>query len=79
VIELPTTRNHLPELLRRLDEGWSIEEPLLHRSVVHGWDGRRSVFEVVICRDVERRALALVDDPDVEQFLTQRCFAILEV
>ena len=79
MLELQTTHNHLPELLRRLAEGWHIEEPLLHRSVLHGWDGRRSIFEVVICRETERRALALSDDPEVEQFLAGRCLSIFEV
>ena len=79
MFELQTTRHHLPELQRRLDEGWHIEEPLLHRSVLHGLHGRRSVFEVVICRNGERRAIALSDEPEVEHFLAQQKFAILEV
>lgn len=79
MFELQTTRHHLPELQRRLAEGWYIEEPLLHRSVLHGPDGRRSVFEVVIRKNGERRAIALSDEPEIECFLTQRKFAILEV
>lgn len=51
--ERQTTRHHLPELQRRLEEGWHVEEPLLRRSVLHGVDGRRSVFEVVIRKNGE--------------------------
>lgn len=78
MLELQTTHHHLPELQRRLAEGWDVEEPLLHRSVPHGPDGH-SVFEVVIRKDGERRAIALSDEPEIECFLTQRKFAILEV
>jgi hypothetical protein len=79
MIELQTTRHHLPELQRRLADGWYIEEPLLRRSVLHGLDGRRSIFEVVIRKNGERRAIALSDEPEIERFLAQRGLAILEV
>lgn len=73
------TQNHLPELRRRLEAGWHVEEPLLQRSVLHGLNGRQSVIEVVICRDDERSVLALCDDPDVQHFVVEHRFDILEV
>ena len=79
MVELHVTTSHLPELLRRLHDGWEIDEPLLQRSVLHRPGGRASVFEVVIHKDRERRVLALADDPDVLQFLKERQLAIFEV
>jgi hypothetical protein len=76
---LQPTHNHLPELRRRLEAGWHVEEPLLQRSVLHGIDGRRAVIEVVICRDGERSVLALCDDPDVQHFVGEHRFDILHV
>ena len=79
MVEQQTTTSHLPELLRRLETGWRIEEPLLQRTVLHGADGRASVLEVVIRKDGERRVIALDDDPDVGRFLEERRLAIFEV
>ena len=79
MVELLTTQHHLSELQRRLAQGWHVEEPLLRRSVLHGWDGRRSLYEVIICKDGERHVIALTDEPEIEDFLEQRQFVILEV
>ena len=79
MLRYSTTNNHLPELQRRLETGWRIEQPLLQRSVLHGLHGRQSVFEVVICRDGERTVLALCDDPEVQQFVGTHRLDILEV
>jgi hypothetical protein len=79
VIELAVTTSHLPELLRRLDEGWWIEEPLLQRSILFGLDGRRSVLEAVICKDRERCVIALGDEPEVQAFVAQRGLRLLEL
>ena len=79
MLEAQPTRHHLPELLRRLDDGWRIEEPLLQRSVSHGLHGRSTVLEVVICKEGQRRAIALADGAEVQQFLRQRRLRVFEV
>ena len=79
MLQLSPTQNHLPELQRRLEAGWRIEEPLLQRSVLHGLHGRQAVLEVVLCKNGERSVLALCDDPDVQHFVVKHRFDILEV
>lgn len=79
MIDLRPTTNHLPELLQRLHAGWSIEEPLLQRSTLGSMRGRQTVIEVVIRKDQVRSVLALIDDPEVYDFLTEHHFAILEI
>ncbi len=74
MFERQTTRNHLPELQRRLEAGWRVEEPLLQRSVLH----RRGWTSICVrgcdCRNGERSVL-IVDEPEIQHF-AQRRFAI---
>ena len=76
--ELPADAFHLAELMRLLDEGWCVEEPVLQHS---GADGRGccAILEVVLHKDDERRVVALGSDLPVWEFLEQRKLAILDV
>jgi hypothetical protein len=69
----------LQQLQNWIITGWRIEEPVLQRNVYHALDGRVCVFEVVLCRCGERRAIALHDEPDVHRFLHEQGLRVLEV
>ncbi len=79
MVDVSITTGQLADLIRRLEDGWRIEAPLLQRGVLHGREGRSAVLEVVICKDGERRVLALRDDLEMRQYFEARRVTILAI
>lgn len=71
--------SRLLQLQAWLEDGWSIEEPILQRSVYHRLYGRVCAYEVVVHQRDERRVIALRDKPGVQHWLCEHRLAVLDV